>query len=145
MNAHVHRILVDDQKRAYGVLFERRGRLQRISARKEVILSAGAIGSPQILMLSGIGDAGHLSQVGVPLVFNLTGVGRNLQDHISGRGMVYLINQPASFVEARFVTLPSILKYYLQGGGPMASLSGTEGVAWVKTKYADLEYTIQLL
>ena len=137
MNAQVHQVLVDDQKRAYGVLFERRGRLQRIRARKEVILSAGAIGSPQLLMLSGIGDAGHLSQVGVPVILNLTGVGRNLQDHISGRGMVYLINQPVSYVETRFVNLPSILNYYVRWKGPLASLSGTEGLAWVKTKYAD--------
>ena len=71
MHAHVHRILVDSSKRAYGVLLQRKDKMYAIVARKEVILSAGAIGSPQILMLSGIGPASHLQSLGNHQVFHL--------------------------------------------------------------------------
>ena len=136
MFSHVFNVLIDDQQRAYGVTFERYNKLQRVRARKEVIMSAGAIGSPQLLMLSGIGDANHLQNVGISVKKNLPGVGRNLQDHISGRGMIYLINATVSYVETRFINFPSFLQYS-QHRGPLTALSGTEGLAWVKTKYAD--------
>ena len=64
MHAHVHRVLINSRKRAYGVLLERRDKMYAIVARKEVILSAGAINSPQILMLSGIGPKSHLESFG---------------------------------------------------------------------------------
>lgn len=138
MKAHVHRVSIDQHtRRAYGVVFEWKNKIYEIHARKEVILSAGAIGSPQILMLSGVADADQLRRVNVPLVHHLPGVGRNLQDHISGRGMVYLINQTVSLVEPRFFNLPSLLKYKRSLDGPWTALSGTEGLAWVNTKYAD--------
>lgn len=136
MHSHVHRVLINDNLIAYGVEFERYKKVLRVRARKEIILSAGAIGSPQILMLSGIGDPNHLQQVGVPVKRGLPGVGRNLQDHISGRGMVYLINSTVSYVETRFINLPSMLKY-VRKRGPLTALSGTEGVAFINTKYAN--------
>nr|CAH0111320.1 unnamed protein product [Daphnia galeata] len=138
MFAHVHRILIDPKlRRAFGVVFQRKKKVYEILARKEVILAAGAIGSPHLLLLSGVGDAHHLQHVGVPVVHHLPGVGRNLQDHISGRGMVYLINETISLVEPRFFNLPSLLKYKRTLDGPWTALSGTEGLAWVNTKYAD--------
>ncbi len=140
MQAHVHRVIIDPySRRAIGVEFQRQNKIYKIIARKEVILAAGAIGSPQLLMLSGVGDANHLGQVGVPLVHHLPGVGRNLQDHISGRGMVYLINETVSLVEPRFFNLPSLLKYKRTLDGPWTAMSGTEGLAWVNSKYADPE------
>ncbi len=60
---------------------DRRGREQLVRADREVILAAGAIGSPQLLMLSGIGPADHLREVGVTVAHDLPGVGENLQDH----------------------------------------------------------------
>ncbi len=75
----MHRITCHGQ-RATQVAYERRG--QRVVVEGgEIILSAGAIGSPQLLMLSGIGPAAHLQEVGVPLVHDLPGVGENLRDH----------------------------------------------------------------
>lgn len=146
MQAHVHRILIDAHlRRAEGVVFQRKGKIYEIIARKEVILAAGAIGSPHLLLLSGIGDARHLQQVGVPVVHHLPGVGRNLQDHISGRGMVYLINETISLVEPRFFNLPSLIKYKQSLDGPWTALSGTEGLAWVNTKYADPKYVLCFL
>jgi hypothetical protein len=74
--------------------------------------------------------------VGVTVKHSLKGVGQNLQDHISGRGMVYLINETVSYVETRFLNIPSVLNY-VRNRGPLTALSGTEGLAWVNTKYAD--------
>jgi choline dehydrogenase len=54
--------------------------------RKEVILSSGVVGSPQLLLLSGVGPREHLKEVGVPLIHHLPGVGQNLQDHIATYG-----------------------------------------------------------
>ncbi|MBS0563279.1 MAG: choline dehydrogenase [Proteobacteria bacterium] len=68
--------------RAEGVAYRRAGRAETARAGREVILSAGTIGSPHILMLSGVGEAAHLKDHGIPLVADLPGVGRNLQDHV---------------------------------------------------------------
>jgi choline dehydrogenase-like flavoprotein len=70
-----------DGTRVTGVRFARRGREDTVRAYREVILSAGAFNSPQILMASGIGPAEHLREVGVDVVHDLPGVGQNLQDH----------------------------------------------------------------
>ena len=56
--------------------------IRRMKARKEVILSGGAINSPQLLMLSGIGDAGDLKRLGIKVLVDKPGVGKNLQDHL---------------------------------------------------------------
>jgi choline dehydrogenase-like flavoprotein len=67
---------------ATGIEVVRFGKKVTLKAKKEVVLSAGAIGSPQILLLSGIGSKDHLQSVGVPLVKDLPGVGQNMQDHL---------------------------------------------------------------
>lgn len=74
------RVLIE-QGRAVGVEFRRGGQLHRVRARREVILCGGAINSPQILMLSGIGPAAHLREMGIAVVRDAPGVGANLQDH----------------------------------------------------------------
>src|SRR5271154_1874694 len=70
-----------DGERATGVEFSRGGAVERADAAREVILSAGAIGSPHILQLSGVGDPEHLAKIGVPVAHELRGVGKNMQDH----------------------------------------------------------------
>jgi choline dehydrogenase len=89
--AQTTRVLFDGNT-ATGVEYLTGGELRRASARREVILSAGAIGSPQILQLSGIGPRGLLDSVGVGVVKHLPGVGRNLQDHLQVR-LVYKTSQ----------------------------------------------------
>jgi choline dehydrogenase len=69
-------------KRATGVSYYQGNELKQVRARREVILSGGAFGSPQLLMLSGIGDAAELQSFGIPVVQHLPGVGRNLMDHL---------------------------------------------------------------
>jgi len=78
--AFATRILVENG-RAVGVEFRQGGALRQIRARREVIVSGGAINSPQILMLSGIGPAAHLREMGIEVVLDSPGVGENLQDH----------------------------------------------------------------
>ncbi|WP_223423154.1 GMC family oxidoreductase [Tateyamaria pelophila] len=84
-NAHVTRILLsgDDVPTATGIEYrDADGNLHSISASREVILSAGAVGSPQILMLSGIGPRRELEAVDIPCQVELPGVGKNLKDHL---------------------------------------------------------------
>lgn len=69
--------------RAYGIAFDHKGAERIVHAGTQVILSGGAINSPQLLMLSGIGPADHLSDKGIKPLVNLPGVGQNLQDHAS--------------------------------------------------------------
>ncbi|MSP01423.1 MAG: hypothetical protein EXR07_10310 [Acetobacteraceae bacterium] len=83
-SALVHRVLFDG-KRAVGVEFSRGGVTERADAAGEVILSAGAVGSPHILQLSGVGDPEHLDRIGVPTHHALRGVGKNFQDHFITR------------------------------------------------------------
>ena len=79
--AMVHRVLLQERE-AVGVECVVGGERQQFRCRKEVILSGGAINSPQLLQLSGVGDAAHLSAKGVPLVHHLPAVGQGLQDHL---------------------------------------------------------------
>ena len=74
--------VVLEQRRAVGVDYRQGGRTHTVRARREVILSAGALQSPQLLLLSGIGDAAALSALGITPVVDLPGVGRNLRDHV---------------------------------------------------------------
>jgi choline dehydrogenase len=80
-NSFVEKILFDGKK-AIGLQVKIKDKVQKIYANKEVILSGGSINSPQLLMLSGIGDEGHLKDNGINVVHNSKGVGKNLQDHL---------------------------------------------------------------
>src|SRR5207237_413466 len=81
VDALVTRILFEG-KRAIGVEYVRRGRVHRVRAEREVILAGGAINSPQLLLLSGVGPADELNALDIPVVTDLPGVGANLQDHL---------------------------------------------------------------
>ncbi len=94
----VTRILFEG-RRAVGVEYSHGGRLQSARAVREVIISGGAINSPQILMLSGIGNADELRNLGIPVVQHLPGVGENLQDHIEAY-VQFECKQPISLYSA---------------------------------------------
>lgn len=79
-NAHATRILIENG-RARGVEYSREGQVERLEAEAEVIVAAGAFGSPQLLQLSGIGDPGHLEDIGVEPIMGSPQVGANLHDH----------------------------------------------------------------
>ena len=88
--AHTTRILMQG-KRATGVEYRQNGELKQLACAREVLLCAGALQSPQILMLSGIGPKAHLAQHGVAVVHDLPGVGQNLHDHPD---VVLVVNAP---------------------------------------------------
>jgi choline dehydrogenase-like flavoprotein len=88
--AHTSKILVEDQ-RAVGVEFFRDGLRQQLRASREVLLCAGALQSPQILMLSGIGPQAHLLERGITPLHDLPGVGQNLHDHMD---VVQMLDAP---------------------------------------------------
>jgi choline dehydrogenase len=81
MRAQVHRIVFDG-KRAVGVEYAQEGAMQRAEAECEVILCGGAIASPQVLLLSGIGDAQHLAEYDITPVAHVPAVGRHMEDHL---------------------------------------------------------------
>ncbi len=109
-------------KRAIGVEYLLRGKTYKIHANKEVILCGGAINSPQLLMLSGIGNAEELARFNIPVIVNLPGVGQNLQDHLEIY-IQYRCLKPVSLYPAlRWYNQPAIgINWYLRGKGLAAS------------------------
>jgi choline dehydrogenase len=139
MWSHVTKVLIDaDTKRAFGVEFIRGGKKQVVHANREVILSAGAIGSAHLLMLSGIGAAEHLHEKKIPVVHDAPGVGQNLQDHIAVGGLTFQIDYPVSVLINRLVNLNSAVRYAVRGDGPLTTNIGIETVGFITTKYANL-------
>ncbi|MEM9319160.1 MAG: choline dehydrogenase [Pseudomonadota bacterium] len=136
--AQVDRIMLDG-KRATGVVYtDRNGAKQQVLARREVILSGGAINSPQILMLSGIGEADQLAGHGIDIVQDLPGVGKNLQDHLQAR-LVYKCNEPTLNDEVSSLSgqMRIGLKYLMFRAGPM-TMAASLATGFLKTR-EDLE------
>lgn len=81
--------------RASAVEYQTHGQTHRLTARRGVVLTAGAVQSPQLLMLSGLGPAAHLGEMGIPILADIPGIGGNLQDHLQLRS-IYRLNQHIS-------------------------------------------------
>ncbi|XP_031629976.1 glucose dehydrogenase [FAD, quinone]-like [Contarinia nasturtii] len=135
MHSQVTRVLFNKGRRAHGVEFVRDGKFHKVYARKEVILSAGAINSPQLLMLSGIGPLDQMIAHNISQVADLP-VGHNLQDHVGLGGLTFVIDEPVTFTRKRFTNMGVGMEYIMNERGPM-TMPGVEGVAFVNTKYAD--------
>src|SRR3984957_15139320 len=115
--ALVRRVLLDGT-RAVGVEYSRNGQLERVDTAGEVILAAGAIGSPHILQLSGIGDPEHLSRVGLDVRHELRGVGRNMQDHYLARVSCSVQGASSLNQQSRGLGLAGqVLRYLATGNG----------------------------
>jgi len=132
--AFVEKLLVSSKHgvRAEGVVFTRQGRRYRVKARKEVIVSSGVVGSPKLLMLSGIGPRHHLQQLGIPVHADLP-VGQNMQSHVGTGEAVFTLEQPVSFNPIRIFTNPLNIISYLRGEGPLGAVSGFEGMGIYRT------------
>ncbi len=129
--AQVRRILFDGT-RAIGVEYTRGGAVEHADAGREVILAAGAIGSPHILQLSGVGAPEHLSRVGIPVRHALAGVGRNMQDHYIAR-ISYKVSGAQTVNErSRGVALAGEIVRYLVTGKGMLTYSASLAAASVK-------------
>jgi choline dehydrogenase len=126
--------IVVENGRAIGLEYERDGALHRVHCDRELILSAGTFNSPQLLLLSGIGPADELREQGIEVVHDLPGVGRNLQDHASIRGL-YEASGPFTFDrQLRFDRMAlAAVRWQLFGTGPIASMPiGAQG--FVRTR-----------
>ncbi|XP_041971816.1 glucose dehydrogenase [FAD, quinone]-like [Aricia agestis] len=141
LHSFVEKVLVDENKSVYGVQFKKHDETRIIKARKEVILSAGAIQSPQLLMLSGIGDAEYLKELGIYPLVNLPGVGRNLQDHVAMGGHSFLFDNPFtngsdySFNLNSVASLSTLIDFSIHKEGLLYSMMEAEAMAFVNTKY----------
>lgn len=145
-NVLTSRVLFDG-KRAIGIEGIRGAERVEIKARNEVILSAGAIGSPQILMLSGIGPGDQLGAHGIDLVHACAGVGKNLQDHLQARP-VYKCSVPSINTRTRGLLNQAkiALEYAVKQSGPM-TMAASLGTGYLKTRdeleTPDIQFHIQ--
>lgn len=132
VRAHVLRVRIENS-RAVGIDMLHRGREFSVKAAREVLLCGGTINSPQLLMLSGIGDAEHLKKMGIQPIVDMKGVGRNLQDHYS-TVLSHTRKEPGPFAQLTRADrlVMRLAQAYLRGTGPATDVpSGF--MAFVKT------------
>ena len=152
-STHVNRLLFDSEgetPRCTGAELLRAGNTVNVTASKEVVLSAGAIGSPQILQLSGIGSADLLQRHGIEMVAELPGVGENLQDHLQIRS-VYKVHGAKTLntmANSLFGKAMIGLEYVVKRTGPM-SMAPSQLCIFTRSsddyKHANIEYHVQPL
>ena len=135
--AQTTRVLIEG-KRAVGVEFTRGGKLEQVRAAREVIICAGTYASPQLLMLSGIGPADHLREVGVDVVQDLPGVGQNLQEHPN---LLNIYRAEGKRGLSNYLRLDratwSVMRWAMFGDGPFAT-AGTMANIFMRSR-PDLE------
>lgn len=139
LNAHVHKIVIN-RKKAESVIVNINGKILTIKASEEIILSAGAINSPQILMLSGIGPKQHLEDLGIPVIKNLP-VGANLQDHPIFLGLISTLAQNSTnFLDP----IEEIYKFFRHQKGAFSEIGITNLIGFINTKndsqYPNVQY-----
>ena len=141
--AHATRILFEG-RRAVGIRYRRGGREIEVRARREVILAGGAINSPQLLQLSGIGDPALLTLLGIDVVESLPAVGANLQDHLAV-SYFYKSRLPTLNDELRPLLgkLRAGLRYAWDRGGPL-SMSVNQGGGFVRSRDDERHVNLQL-
>lgn len=135
---------------ATGVSYkDRGGKVQTVTANREIVLCGGAINSPQLLMLSGIGEAEQLAEHGIAVIKDLKGVGKGMQDHLQAR-LVYKCNEPTlnDEVSSLFGQAKIGLKYALFRAGPM-TMAASLATGFLKTnedqETPDIQFHVQPL
>ena len=142
----VDTILMEDRK-AVGITARRGSEQLNLRARREVILSAGAIASPQLLMVSGIGNGEELRRQGIEVRHELAGVGKNLQDHLQARP-VFKCNVATINTEVGNLLKQAgiALQYAISGTGPM-TMAASLGTGFLKTRpeleTPDIQFHVQ--
>lgn len=145
--AQVRRVTLEG-KRATGIEVQRKGKVETWQAAKEVILCGGAINSPQLLQLSGVGDAEDIQAVGLPVLHELKGVGKNMQDHLDITVSAHL-KDPISMIryKAPHRAIVELTKWFLKKPGVMSDCVTPVG-AFLKTDKAlerpDIQFHIIL-
>ncbi|KAI0180682.1 GMC oxidoreductase [Hypoxylon sp. FL1284] len=130
------KVLFDDQKRATGVLVDTQGLQYTIRARKEVIVSAGAFQSPQLLMVSGIGPKDTLQQHGIEVLQDSPGVGQNMKDHVLF-GSSYRVNVVTGSSFGNPERAAEFANEYAEGKGPMTN-PGIDILGWERLPRSNL-------
>jgi choline dehydrogenase len=143
-NALVNRILFRDTC-AVGVEYERGGRVERVDVTGEVILAAGAVGSPHVLQLSGVGDPDHLGRIGIPVRHALPGVGKNLQDHYLARVTCKVTGAKTLNETSRGLPFAGEVLRYLFAGTGMLTYAASLVAASVKVLEGSATPDIQCL
>ncbi|MEQ8506999.1 MAG: choline dehydrogenase [Rhodospirillales bacterium] len=146
-HAQVRNLIFADG-RCTGVAFDQKGRPQQAACRGEIILSAGAIGSPQILMLSGIGPAQHLQDMGITAQLDLPGVGGNLQDHLQLR-TIYRTHRPITLNDQARNPIQKVLmglEFAFKRSGPL-TMGASQVAIFARTRpeleTPDIQYHVQ--
>jgi choline dehydrogenase len=140
-NVRVTKVLIyPDNQTAYGVEYaseKNRSKTGKVFAKKEVIISTGAVGSPQLLMLSGIGPTETLSPLGIHVIKDLK-VGQNLQDHFSAPGVFFTLNENARVMPSNEQILIDSIKYSSsRRDSPWASIGASGICAKINMRYAN--------
>jgi choline dehydrogenase len=121
-------------KTTYGVQFVRDNKKYEIRARKEVILSAGAVNSPQLLMLSGIGPSEHLKDLNISLIQDLK-VGYNLMEHPAFATATYILNKSATYITTEIMrNITGLSDYLSYHQGPLSVPGANEAIAFIDTR-----------
>jgi choline dehydrogenase-like flavoprotein len=144
VKAHVVRILFEGE-RAVGVEYQIRGKTLAVYASREVILSGGVINSPQLLMLSGIGDPDELGAHGIEVKVPLKGVGKNMQDHVVAK-LVHRRREPGPFHAMMRVdrTVVELAKAYMFGTG-LATALPSAGMAFLRCRPDSIAPDVQIV
>lgn len=132
----VTKLLFDETKtKVIGIELEKMKKKYKILAKKEVIVSAGAINSPQLLMLSGIGPKKHLEAMKIPVVKDLQ-VGYNLMDHIAAGGVQFMVQQQNTTISTEFILnhLELVFKWMRNHKGPLSIPGGCEALVFLDLK-----------
>ncbi|XP_054279378.1 glucose dehydrogenase [FAD, quinone]-like [Macrosteles quadrilineatus] len=144
--AHVTKVLIDQDKRVYGVQFVKDQNTYEVKTRKEVVLSAGTVNSAQLLMLSGIGPQQHLEELGITPVQDLQ-VGKNLQDHFIFLGNAFSTVPLHPEVKEPLLMLDDLYEYLTRRTGQFSKVRLANVVAFITTDetkktedYPDVEY-----
>ena len=133
--------IIVEKNRAVGIEYLLGNCIETALAEREVILTGGAVNSPQLLLLSGIGPADEIRRVGIHVVHDLPGVGKNLQDHLMV-SVGYLCVKPVSMANAE--SLGNFLRYLVFKRGPLVSNVAEAGIFW-RTRAGLREPDLQLL
>lgn len=127
---------------AHGVLFRKNKRQFTVRAKREIILSAGSIKSPHLLLLSGIGPRDHLEEMKIPVVHHAPGVGKNLQDHVGMAGISLIIDPPHDIKDrdnitvriANIISSDTVDEMLQNNSGPIFTNIVSGGNAFINTK-----------
>ncbi|XP_055388454.1 glucose dehydrogenase [FAD, quinone]-like [Condylostylus longicornis] len=129
--SRVTKILIDPKSKiAYGVNFVLNNKKYSVKAKNEIILSAGAFSSPQLLMLSGVGPSKHLKQMNITVIKDLP-VGERMYDHVSHLGITFITNTSKQTPYASNIGLDEIYDF-INGKGPLTIIGGVEALAFIK-------------